>query len=358
MKRFNLYALLMVWTFSVQKANSQTASSSGIFLEDLTWPQAAKQLTTETIVVIPLGAQAKAHGAHLTLSTDFIQSQFFVQQLIKTEPVVVAPQLNYGFYFPFVKFQGSTSLRHSVAQHMVEDICRSLSRFGPRRFYIVNEGMVTNAALRPAASILAAEGILLSFTDLTSPRVDSLVKRIQGQKEGGHADEIETSKVLYMRPETVNMKLAKPSYGIRKGRGFPTPDSTETGHYLPDGIWGDPTLATKEKGERFTKAMLQIMKDDIAELRHSALPKPAKPDLKDYLGIYKTTDDKTVSIIDKNGLIVAFNNLPNEKLNYDGNDYFAGFYYEVWFERNDTGQIKSLRLVDVSGKTTTAKKQG
>lgn len=356
MARLRFYALLMVGSFAVGEAKSQSVKSAGVFLEDLTWPQATEALTPDAVVVIPLGAQAKAHGAHLPLGTDFIQSQFFARQLAATEKVIVAPQLNYGFYFPFVKFQGSTSLRHSVAQYMVEDICRSLSRFGPRRFYVVNEGIVTNAALKPAAVVLASEGILLTFTDLTSPKVDSLVKRIQGQKEGGHADEIETSKVLYMSPKTVHMELAKKDFGVRKGRGFPTPDSTEAGHYLPNGIWGDATLATKEKGASIVKGMLLIMKEDISSLRRSTLPTPVKSDLRVYVGRYQTIDNKVLSIADNNGLTVTFDGLPKERLNNEGYDYFSGFYYELWFEKNDAGKIKNVRLVDVSGKTTVAQK--
>jgi len=308
------------------------------------------------VVLIPLGSQAKAHGAHLTLNADFLQSQYFAKELVKTDSVVVAPQLNYGFYFPFVKFHGSTSLRHSVAKNTVVDICRSLARFGPRRFYIINEGIVTNAALKPAADILAAQGILLAFTDLTSPKVEALLQKFKRQKEGGHADEIETSKLLYMQPKSVDMRLAKKDFGVRKGRGFPTPDSTETGHYLPNGIWGDATLASKEKGRRITIGMLQIMQEDIAQLRRAPLPAPVKENYAEFSGTYQTEDGKALVVTEENGLTVAFDNLPKEKVYAEGGDYFSGFYYEVWFYRNNAGNIAHLRFADVTGQIKKAKK--
>ena len=44
---------------------SLAQSQRGVMLGDLTWQQAEKILTPETIIVIPLGAEAKEHGPHL-----------------------------------------------------------------------------------------------------------------------------------------------------------------------------------------------------------------------------------------------------------------------------------------------------
>ena len=54
--------LLLVVSFAAQSQQK----TKGILLEDLTWLEAEKLLTPETIVVIPLGAAAKEHGPHLT----------------------------------------------------------------------------------------------------------------------------------------------------------------------------------------------------------------------------------------------------------------------------------------------------
>lgn len=357
MKSIHKYFVLLTWlVLFTGKTFSQSTASKGVFLEELTWIQAREILTPDVVVVIPLGAQAKEHGPHLPLGTDFIQSQFFAQEIAKTENVVIAPQMNYGFYFPFITFPGSTSLRHSVAKNMVVDICRSLAAFGPKRFYVINEGIATNAALKPAADLLAGEGILLAYTDLSGENVDALVKSIQQQKEGSHADEIETSKILYMQPAKVNMKLAKQEYGIRRGRGFPTYDSAQNGHYIPSGIYGDATLATSEKGQKITEGMLNIMREDIDRLRQAALPTAVKHDLKPYVGTYETEDKKPIHITDQEGLVCEFPGLPKEKLHFEGDHYFSGFYYEAWFKSNDAGEVTALHLVDVSGKMSTAKK--
>lgn len=355
MQRTSLY-MLVVWLVGSALALAQSTTPKGLFLDQISWMEAAKQLSPQTVVVIPLGAQAKEHGPHLPLGTDYIQAQYLANQIAHTESVVIAPALNYGFYYPFVTFPGSTSLRYSVAKNMIVDICRGLAAFGPQRFYVINEGIATNAILKPAAELLAREGILLTFTDLTGKEVKALVKSVQQQKEGSHADEIETSKVLYMQPGKVNMKLAKQEYGIRKGRGFPTKDSTQQGHYLPSGIYGDATLASYEKGKTITDGMLQIIKADLARLRQASIPAVIRPELTSYLGQYETVAKTVATIRDEQGLVCQFSFYPAEKLHAEGDGYFAGFYYEVWFQTDEAGGITSLRIVDVSGTVSLAKK--
>ena len=44
-------------------AATPAAKPAGILLEDLTWVEAEKVLNAETVVVIPLGAQAKVTGS-------------------------------------------------------------------------------------------------------------------------------------------------------------------------------------------------------------------------------------------------------------------------------------------------------
>jgi creatinine amidohydrolase len=245
------------------------AGGRGILLEDLTWLEAEKVLRPETVVVIPLGAAAKEHGPHLLLRNDFILAEFLKKDVMARTEVVVAPTLNYGFYPAFVEYPGSTTLRLETARDVVVDVCRSLARHGPRRFYVLNTGVSTVRALRPAVDVLAAEGLLLRFTDLlaiTGP----VEKEIAKQEGGTHADEIETSMILYMDPSAVDMKKAVKDYHPGKGRltRTPTPELT----YSPTGVFGDATLATREKGERVVKALVAGIVKEIEELRRAPLP--------------------------------------------------------------------------------------
>ena len=138
-----------------------------MFLGELTWPEAERALTPESVVVIPLGAQAKEHGLHLPLQNDWLLAEYLKERVLESHDVVVAPTVNYGFYPAFLEYAGSSSLSRATARDMIVEICRGWSQHGPRRFYVLNTGISPLLPLRDAAAILEEEGILLRFTDDT-----------------------------------------------------------------------------------------------------------------------------------------------------------------------------------------------
>lgn len=253
------------------------AQTKGVLLEELTWQEAEKRLRPDTVVVIALGAAAKEHGPHLKLKNDWTMAEYYKQRVLISANVVIAPTINYHFYPAFVEYPGSTSLRMETARDLTVDICRSLARFGPRRFYIINTGVSTLRALKPAAEILAADGILLHYLDVTKDVAD-VVKPLEKQEGGTHADEIETSKMLYIDPTAVDMKKAVKDYHPRPDRpgGRLTRDpqvaARGEGTYSPTGTWGDPTLATREKGQKVTEATFAVILKQIEKLRQTTLP--------------------------------------------------------------------------------------
>jgi len=242
--------------------------AKGIVLADLTWPEAEQILTPAAVVVIPLGAAAKEHGPHLKLKNDWVLAEYFTQRVLEAAEVVIAPTVTYHFYPAFLEYPGSISLRLETARDTLSEICRSLAGYGPRRFYVLNTGVSTIRALQPAAATLATEGILLRYTDLWQ-LADPLVQRIAQQEGGSHADEIETSMMLCIAPELVDMNKAGKDY--HPGAGGLTRDPRRTGAYSPTGIYGDATLATREKGEQVVEAIVTGMLREIENLRRCPL---------------------------------------------------------------------------------------
>jgi creatinine amidohydrolase len=261
-----LLAALLAAVLSAEPARPTT----GVLLEELTWVEAEKVLTPDTIVVIPLGAQSKEHGPHLKLKNDFILAEYLKARVRERAAVVIAPTVNYGFYPAFVEYPGATSLRLETARDLIIDICRGLARFGPRRFYVLNTGVSTVRALAPAAEALAADGILLRYTDLL--KVMEPVEKVVSQQEGGtHADEIETSMILYMSPADVDMGKAVKDYHPGKG-GLTRDPKAEGKTYSSTGVFGDATLATREKGKIVTEALVDAVLREIDELRKAQPP--------------------------------------------------------------------------------------
>ena len=242
------------------------AAPRGILLEDLTWVEAEKVLKPDTVVVIPLGAESKEHGPHLKLKNDFLMAEYFKRVVLERADVVVAPTLNYGYYPAFLEYPGSTSLRLDTSRDMVVDICRTLARYGPKRFYVLNTGVSTMRALDPAAEMLAKDGIVMRYTNILT--ISEKVEKQVRQSEGGtHADEIETSIMLYIAPESVDMSKAVKDY--HPGPGGLSRDPKTQATYSASGVYGDATLATRAKGEKLVNAMIEGILSEIEALRRA-----------------------------------------------------------------------------------------
>jgi len=238
----------------------------GVLLEDLTWIEAEKRLGPATVVVIPIGAAAKEHGPHLRLKNDLLLADYFKKRVIASADVVVAPTVAYHHYPAFLEYPGSVSLRLETARDLMVDICKSLSGYGPRRFYALNTGVSTVKPLAAAAELLGKEGIVLTYTDLGKV-LGPIEAQIAQQEGGGHADEIETSMMLVIAPETVDMSKAVKDYDPR-GTGL-TRKPGGPGTFSPTGSWGDPTLATRAKGQIAVEGVVAALLRDIESLRAS-----------------------------------------------------------------------------------------
>ncbi len=251
----------------------QPRRTAGIRLADLTWVQAEKLLDSSTVIVIPLGAESKEHGPQLRLKNDFLLATYFADRVLQASNIVLAPTINYSFYPSFVEYPGSTTLRLETARDMVVDICRSLARFGPRRCYILNTGVSTVRALKPAQDSLAASGIVMRFTN-GGRRTTATEDSLRQQPGGTHADEFETSELLYMYPEFVDMTKAARDY--HPGVGGLTRDSLvavrDGKTFSRTGIFGDATLATREKGRRVVEAHVLDLLEEIEALRKLPIP--------------------------------------------------------------------------------------
>jgi creatinine amidohydrolase len=242
----------------------------GWFLQELTWLEAESLLTPERLVLIPLGAAAKEHGPHLLLKNDELIANYLARRLVELAPIVVAPTINYSYYPAFAEYPGSISLSSQTAANMVIEICRSLAAFGPRYFYVLNTGISTVKPLDAAKQALQADGVHLEYTNLAV--LKELEDRICEQEGGTHADENETSMMLYIAPETVDMSKAVKDFDA-KGTGALS-RSKGTGTYSPSGIFGDATLATLEKGQQIVEFLVEHIANDLESLQRILIKNP------------------------------------------------------------------------------------
>jgi creatinine amidohydrolase len=252
-------------TQSLPDAQNTMVRTKGILLEELTWRGAEEVLRPETVVVIPIGAACKEHGPHLKLKNDWVLAEYLKGELLKNAAVVIAPTVNYHYYPAFAEYAGSVTLRLETARDLMVDICISLARYGPRKFYALNTGVSTIEPLELAAKILAVNGIQLRYTDILK-LIGPAELSIKQEEGGTHADEIETSVMLFIAPSTVDMSKAVKDYN-HQSKGKLTRHPNGAGIYSPSGIYGDATLATRWKGEIVVRAIVRGILTEIDELQ-------------------------------------------------------------------------------------------
>jgi creatinine amidohydrolase len=238
----------------------------GRYLETLTWPEAEQALYHLPTVLLPLGARAKEHGQHLPLNNDWLIAEYLARRVVEECPVLVLPTLQYGHYPAFLEYPGSVSIRWEACRDTIIDICQSLANQGAKRFYVLNTGISTLKPLLAAQTVISARGSRFEFTDITAA-YSSLRRQVETQPGGTHADEIETSMMLYIAPEQVRLERAERDIHPDRGPGGLTRNPRHTsGVYSPTGAYGDPTLATREKGQIVVEGMVKYLIEAVNAL--------------------------------------------------------------------------------------------
>ncbi len=251
------------------KRGSKTEQYRGLFMGTATWPDIALAFKKDWPIVIPLGAACKEHSFHLPMNTDQIQAEYYANWIAQNFPVCVAPNIPYHFFPAFIEYPDSAQIYLETATQMVIDLCVTWHKQGAPKIYVLNMSISTNKPLSAAKKILAEKNIEFDFFDLSAMDEHPDIMAITQQKNGTHADEIETSVMLYIKPEVVQIEKAV-SEDTTPKEGPLTPNISATDkHVSVSGAWGNPLLATKEKGEITVRVIKEMLKKDLEKLLNS-----------------------------------------------------------------------------------------
>lgn len=235
----------------------------GVFLENLSWAEAKSWFDRGAPLIYPLGAAAKEHGLHLPLGTDALTAQALGRMIAEALPVVIAPNIGFGYFPAFTAYAGSQHLSAQTFIELVVELVGNAADHGVTRQAIVNNGVSTEAPLQIAARrLLETRGLRLHIADIR--RLGRAADGLLDNPGGGHADERETSILLALAPERVRLEKARPEPApARDSRGKPgiflSPAKLDDDPANPDrsltGATGDPTLASAEKGRAILAAI-------------------------------------------------------------------------------------------------------
>jgi creatinine amidohydrolase len=249
------------------------------FIERLTWDAVARRIAAGAAAILPIGAAAKEHGFHLPMNTDRIQAKWLATKMADRFDALVWPTVSYGYYPAFAEYAGSTGLSASLFENLIEEIATVIVGFGCRALFVLDTGVSTQMPIDRALVRVGANHVKhLRVYD--GPHYRRAAAQLAEQSHGSHADELETSVMLALAPDLVNMSRAEASPPVKQETpGRLTPTDTASPNYSRSGSYGDPTLATRAKGEILLAAMI----DDLAEQMTAFLAGiPAKPESAEF----------------------------------------------------------------------------
>ena len=217
-----------------------------MIIEEMTMKEFEEGLKRTRTVLIPFGS-VEEHGYHLPLSTDTIQAYEVGKAAAILVPLFLAPPVHYGCCRSTACHPGTVSISTSTLQCLMKDIVKSFYNNGLRNFIILTGhagGTHTMALLDAGEELLAEYGdtriAVITEYDLAYEEGKGLI-----ETEGdAHAGEIETSRILHLKPHLVK------GSGKREFPQFPKGILVrDKRKYWKDGVWGDPEKATADKGK-------------------------------------------------------------------------------------------------------------
>jgi creatinine amidohydrolase len=242
------------------------------FIEQLSWDEVARRIESGAAAILPIGAGAKEHGFHLPLNTDRIQAEWLATQIAGRIDALIWPTLAYGYYPAFVEYAGSASLSAPVFEAVIGEIVTAIMSFGCRALFVLDTGISTRAPIDRALARLGADNVW-HLPVHEGPRYRRAAAELAEQSHGSHADELETSLMLALAPDLVNMSRAEASPAVeRQTPGPMTPSDPSSPNYSRSGSYGDPTLATRAKGEVLLAAMVEDLTEQVTA--HLGASKP------------------------------------------------------------------------------------
>ena len=245
----------------------------------MTNPEVIAFLERHQTVIIPTGA-VEQHGPHGPLLTDVLIPTEIARRVAPRIGAVVAPPINYALSYPHVGFPGMMHIRIPTFMALVEDLCVSFAASGFKRIIFLN-GHYDNTYAIAYACATAQErmprGIQAFPINYWDALTEADIAEFSGLKNGLHANLAETSAVLRINPDLVDMERANaefppfPEYTIPTGAVhtaffFTNPGSV---HWATkSGTWGDARQSTPEAGERYIEAGVRsvlALLDNIAK---------------------------------------------------------------------------------------------
>ena len=230
---------------------------------DLTWSELPAVLAAVgQAAILPVGA-TEQHGPHLGCGVDTVIAEQLCLAVADLTRVPMLPALPYGCSLGHSRrWPGTIAVTPVALIEFVKQIGDWAYHSGVRRLFIVNAHVTNAAPLRCALEMLRAEHDDLMVSVIHTATLSARVREFHAADGADwHANDAETSVMMAIAPE-----------GVRPDRLPSSDDPDRTGccvfaHPVNrtslNGVTGMPSLATREKGERWFDWLVQDLSDLI-----------------------------------------------------------------------------------------------
>lgn len=217
-----------------------------LLLETMAWPDA--QETLDDVLLLPVGA-TEQHGPHLPLNTDTLIARAACEYASAETGAPVLPALNYTVSLGHTeKWPGTFAIFHETLMTTVREITRWALASGWKRLLVINSHFGNDAALRCAVDRMRFDfpGQFFVATRNTWQLTPNLARQFTDDAVDWHANEAETSLLLFLAPQTVHTERLAAADDPDRTAGLIFPHMVA--HTSTNGVTGTPTLASAERG--------------------------------------------------------------------------------------------------------------
>src|SRR5215813_7310868 len=217
----------------------------------------ARAIDNDPRLIVPVGT-CEQHGPHMPLSGDTIIVERVASDLSAEFGVLLAPTVEYGVNVETERgFAGNASIRKKTLHRMLNDLVDTWEATGIREFILLTahehdphlEAMST--VITKGARVRVIDIMGVQFTDL-----------LEGQSEPMHGDEVDTSLLLYVAPELVDMAEARDYMMSREELRRYRRGWLKVPRASPGSI-GRPSLASAEKGRAIYERIYSKIRDRV-----------------------------------------------------------------------------------------------
>jgi len=238
-----------------------------ILLSEMSWVETQKALESGVNTVVFAVGSNEQHGPHLPTSTDSLIGEVLAYKVAKKlGNALQAPTINVGCSQHHMAFPGTITLKPETLKGLIRDYCVSLAKHGFKNIVILPSHGGNFEAVREEVEELRQslrDVKIIAYTEL-----EGLLKflaefsakhGIPASESGAHAGESETSMVLAIRKDLVNMKRAKEGFVGRFEDKIDLVISQGIKALTKIGVIGDPRKAEAEKGEEYLELWAEKM---------------------------------------------------------------------------------------------------